>query len=171
MKYFGYLPNDFVNGEGISVSFWTAGCPHKCPGCHNQHMWNYEDGFKYKKKSEKAILNAISDNGVLRNFSVLGGEPLAPYNLRLTKRIIKKVRKKYGNKTRIFLWTGYLAQDLITRKNKKIQYILYNIDVLIDGPYIKELRDVTLPLRGSSNQHIYRIDINDLKGYLCLNEK
>lgn len=163
MRYFGYLPNDFVNGEGINVSFWTAGCPHRCPGCHNQHMWNYKDGFKYKKKSEKAILNAISDNGILRNFSILGGEPLAPYNLKLTKRIINKIRKKYGNQIKIFLWTGYSYEDLIINQNKKIKYILHNIDVLIDGLYVQELRDITLPLRGSSNQHIYRFYKSNLK--------
>ena len=111
MKYFGYMPNDFINGEGICVSLWTAGCPHKCPGCHNPEMWDKEAGRELPPNIRGKIIKAISENGIQRNFSVLGGEPLVDYNLAFVLDIIKAVRTAYPN-IKIFLWTGYTIEEI-----------------------------------------------------------
>ena len=83
----------------------------------------------------------------------MGGEPLHPNNLFLTNLVISEVRQKYPN-IKIYLWTGYLYKDLIDKSEKLLQNILNNVDVLIDGPFIQEQRDITLPMRGSKNQSI-----------------
>lgn len=160
MKYFGYMPNDFVNGESISVSFWTAGCPHRCPGCHNSEMWDYESGYNIPEDIAVKINEAISANGFLRDFSILGGEPLAICNLHIVNEIITAVRKKYGNSIKVYLWTGYTIEELQEKRDERINNILSKIDVLIDGKYIESERDITLPLRGSRNQRVLRKNID-----------
>ena len=92
----------------------------------------------------------------------MGGEPLCPENLFLTTLIIKEVRQ-YKRDTKIYLWTGHLYEDLLAKEDNRINYILNNIDVLIDGPYIQEYRDITQPMRGSTNQRI--IDLTKFKNF------
>lgn len=140
--------NDFINGEGVSVSLWMQGCPHRCPGCHNPELWNYNGGVeKTIDEVLKEIYAAISANNIQRNFSVLGGEPLCPENIEDVIQIIKNVKASFPN-IKVFIWTGYNLDEL---KNKEIfEYT----DVLITGRYIQALRDITLKWRGSSNQKI-----------------
>jgi anaerobic ribonucleoside-triphosphate reductase activating protein len=99
------------------------------------------------------IIEAIGANGIQRNFSVLGGEPLAPQNIQMTAEVVDAVRHAYPKIT-IYLWTGYEFDDLILNLTEELQQILRAINVLIDGPFIEELKDLSLKLRGSSNQHI-----------------
>lgn len=99
------------------------------------------------------ILKALKQNGVQRNLSIMGGEPLAEENLFLTAMVITEVRKHYPDII-ISLWTGYTYEKLLTRGNSQLQYILNNIDILVDGPFILAERDITLPMRGSRNQKI-----------------
>ena len=150
MKYAGLETNDYINGEGICVSFWTQGCPHHCAGCHNPQAWDYDGGIELPNDYRGQIIKAISANGLTRNFSVLGGEPLCLQNIQLTHSVISAVRTAYSD-IKIFLWTGYKLEDLQSELAKDI---LSKIDVLIDGPYIESERDVTLKLRGSKNQRI-----------------
>lgn len=140
--------NDFINGEGVSVSLWMQGCPHRCPGCHNPELWNYNGGVeKTIDEVLKEIYAAISANNIQRNFSVLGGEPLCPENIEDVIQIIKNVKASFPN-IKVFIWTGYNLDEL---KNKEIfEYT----DVLITGRYVQALRDITLKWRGSSNQKI-----------------
>lgn len=124
------------------------GCPHRCPGCHNPELWNYNGGVeKTIDEVSKEIYAAISANNIQRNFSVLGGEPLCPENIEDVIQIIKNVKASFPN-IKVFIWTGYNLDEL---KNKEIfEYT----DVLITGRYIQALRDITLKWRGSSNQKI-----------------
>lgn len=101
-------------------------------------------------------------HGIQRNFCVMGGEPLCPENLFLTTLVIKEVKKRMPY-IKIYVWTGYTYEELKSLSDYKIKYILHTIDYLIDGPYIDELRDITLPMRGSSNQRI--IDLTSHKKY------
>lgn len=151
MRYAAIENNDYINGEGMCVSFWVQGCPHKCEGCHNPEAWSFEGGQELPNDYKGNIIKAISANGVTRNFSVLGGEPLCPENLDLTLSTISAVRAAYPN-IKIFLWTGYCLEDI--KENPVIKEILEQINVLIDGPFIQEQRDITLKLRGSKNQRI-----------------
>ena len=159
MKYYGYIPNDFINGENISVSLWTAGCPHRCKGCHNSEMWDYENGYEVPIDIKGQLIKAISANGLVRNFSILGGEPLSEKNRDFILTIVQAIRTAYPS-IKIFLWTGYTIEELKNMEDKKINSILENIDVLIDGKYDESLRDVTLELRGSSNQRILKRNID-----------
>lgn len=151
MRYAAIENNDYINGEGMCVSFWVQGCPHKCEGCHNPEAWSFEGGQELPNDYKGNIIKAISANGITRNFSVLGGEPLCPENLDLTLSTISAVRAAYPN-IKIFLWTGYCLEDI--KENPVVKEILEQINVLIDGPFIQEQRDITLKLRGSKNQRI-----------------
>ena len=107
------------------------------------------------------IIEAIGANGIFRNFSVLGGEPLAPQNIQMTAEVIDAVRHAYPKIT-IYLWTGYKFEDLVLHLTPASQYlnelqqIFNNVDVIIDGPFIEELKDLSLKFRGSSNQNVRR---------------
>lgn len=153
MKYFGYMPNDLVNGQGVCVSLWTSGCPFHCEGCHNPEAWDKEAGYDVPSDIRGQLVKAISANGIERNFSILGGEPLASWNRQFVDEVITSVRAAYPN-IKIFLWTGFTAEELENIDDKHIAHILGNIDVLIDGQFILEQRDTTLPLRGSRNQRV-----------------
>ena len=152
-KYAGLITNDFANGIGTCVSFWTQGCPHHCPGCQNPETWGFQGGKELPTDIRGQIIKAICANGIIRNFSVLGGEPLCPENIEEVNKIIASVRIAYPH-IKIFLWTGYTLEELLKKENKIIQNILFNIDVLIDGPFVQKQKDLTLKLRGSSNQRI-----------------
>lgn len=152
-KYNTIIPNDVVNGEGVCVSFFVQGCPHHCPGCFNEETWDFRGGQEYMESTKWDIIKAIGANGIQRNFSVLGGEPLAPQNQQMTAEVVDAVRHAYP-KIKIFLWTGYEFDELINHLTDDLKKILLTIDVLIDGPFIEEKKDLSLKLRGSSNQHI-----------------
>lgn len=153
MRYSGLVKNDFANGKGVCVSLFTQGCPHRCKGCFNPETWDYDGGKEVPADLSQQIIQAISANGIQRNFSILGGEPLCPENREFVNNIINKVKQNYPT-IKIFIWTGYTLEDLQKENNPIINSILSNIDTLIDGPYVDELRDLTLELRGSKNQKI-----------------
>lgn len=153
MQYAGLIKNDIAAGEGVNVSFFTQGCPFHCKGCHNPQTWDFAGGKEFTPETLEDIIQSISANGVQRNLSIMGGEPLCPENIFLVSMIILKVREIYPD-IKIYLWTGYTYEELLTRLEPKIQVILDNIDYLIDGPFILEQRDITLPMRGSANQRI-----------------
>ena len=157
MRYAGIIENDVVNGEGICLSYWTQGCPHKCEGCHNPETWNFNCG---KEDSKENILNKIltllNKNNIHRNLSILGGEPLCDENIDCTMEILKQVKQRYPS-IKTFVWTGYTYEELC----KLYKDIIFdNIDVLIDGKYDKNQRDITLKLRGSKNQRVLRKNID-----------
>ena len=160
MKYAGIIRNDVAAGQGVNVTFFVQGCEQHCPGCHNQQTWDFNGGYEFTQDTMNDIINSLSANGVQRNLSIMGGEPLHPNNLFLTNLIIEEVKKVYPN-IKIYLWTGYIYENLLERNEKLLQNILENIDVLIDGPFIKEQRDITLAMRGSRNQRV--IDLKEKK--------
>ena len=158
-KYAGLMTNDFANGEGVCVSFWTQGCPHHCEGCQNPETWDFEGGLELPTDIRGQIIKAICANGITRNFSVLGGEPLCPQNIEEVDQIITSVRAAFPQ-IKIFVWTGYTLEELQKEKNEHIISILSKIDTLIDGKYIEEQRDITLKLRGSANQRVLQRGID-----------
>ena len=154
MRYAGIIKNDIAAAPGVCVSFFTQGCPHHCPGCHNPETWDFAKGKTATiDEITDEIIAAIGANGVHRNFSILGGEPMAPQNSALTMKVIQKIRLKYPH-IKIFLWSGYTLEELKSIKSIYIGSILRDIDVLIDGRFEQDKRDLTLHLRGSSNQRI-----------------
>lgn len=162
MRVAGIIEDDIADcDDGIAVSLWTVGCPHHCKGCHNQNLWDYGAGQDIPIKTViNEIKEKINKNGIMRNFSVLGGEPLDPQNIKDVDEVLKEVRSAYPN-IKIYLWTGYTFEELSEREDA--QNVLKNVDVLIEGRYIEELR-ADLPLRGSSNQRVY-INGENMKFY------
>lgn len=150
VRYAGLDKNDIVNGKGFNVSFWAQYCPHKCKGCHNPETWAKDGGtlIEYNQLLQE-IIEAIKANGIIRNFSILGGEPLCEENIYLVNSLIKDIKKIYPD-ILIYCWTGYDFEEI----KEKYKEILKDIDVLIDGNFILEKRDITLQLRGSSNQRV-----------------
>jgi anaerobic ribonucleoside-triphosphate reductase activating protein len=154
MRYAAIKENDIVDGEGVCVSFWVQGCPHRCKGCHNPETWSFNGGFEIDdNKLLKKIIKLINKNGVQRNLSILGGEPLCIQNKNFIAKLIIKTKQLFPN-IKIYLWTGYKIEDLKNMMDNTINIILKNIDVLIDGPFIEEQKDITLKLRGSKNQRV-----------------
>lgn len=151
MRYAKIMSNDIVDGEGVCVSFWTQGCPHRCVGCHNPETWDFNEGIEKEPSILiETILTLLRKNNVKRNLSILGGEPLCPQNIDFIFELCQQVKEKYPD-TKIFLWTGYYKEKLKQEIQNKIEKY---IDILIDGPFILEQRDLTLKLRGSRNQRI-----------------
>ena len=152
MRYASIIENDMVNGEGVCVSFWTQGCPHRCPGCHNPETWDFEGGTEiHHEDLFKKIDEAMTANNIPRNFSVLGGEPLCKENFNTTAIVVGYVHMKYPDR-KIFLWTGYEIEHL--PNNRFYNSLLSKIDVLITGPYKEECRDISQKWIGSTNQEI-----------------
>lgn len=151
VKFAAINKNDFINGEGVCVSLWVQGCPHHCKGCHNPKQWDFNGGqYKDNDILVEEIIDAITANGIQRNFSVLGGEPFAPQNMPDVYEIIFKVKQKFPN-IKVYVWSGYTLEEL---QEMYLPKLLDNVDVLIDGRFILAERDITLKLRGSKNQRI-----------------
>lgn len=146
-------PNDIVNGEGIVVSVFVQGCPHHCKGCFNKETWNFEGGEPFTDKDEEEVLKLLDADNINRNLSVLGGEPLCPENIDGVLSLCKYI-KENRPKTKIYVWSGYLFEDLIDKYGSNI---FENIDVLIDGQFQEDKKNLMLKLRGSSNQKIINI--------------
>ena len=157
MQYAGLIKNDFSAAPGVSVSFYTQGCPHRCPGCHNPETWDFKGGKEFTANILEEIIEALQANGIKRSFCILGGEPLCPENEFLTCMVVRHVKEKLPD-TEIYVWTGYTYDQLRANANPHLQNVLQLIDYVIDGPYIEAERDITLPMRGSRNQRVIKID-------------
>lgn len=154
MRYAGMIKNDIAAGEGVNVSFFTQGCHFHCMGCHNPQTWDFQGGKEFTPDTLEELLKALSANGIQRNLSIMGGEPLCPENVFLVNMIILEVKKIFPD-IKIYIWTGYTYEELLERLDEpKIGAILDNIDYLIDGRFEIGERDISLPMRGSRNQRV-----------------
>jgi anaerobic ribonucleoside-triphosphate reductase activating protein len=155
MRYSGIIYNDITAAPGLCVSFFTQGCPHHCHNCHNPQTWDFEGGKEFRPELLDEIVEALTANGIERSLCIMGGEPLCSENEFLTLLVIKTVKEKLPD-TPIYIWTGYFYEELL-KKGGHMDQILEMADYLIDGPYIEDLRDITLEMRGSSNQRIIKL--------------
>lgn len=153
MQYSGLILNDMSAAPGVSVTFFSQGCPHRCPGCHNPETWDFKGGKEFTADVLDEICEALVAQGVQRNLCIMGGEPLCPENIFLSNLVVRTVKERVPE-AKIYVWTGYTLEKLVQESNKHVMDLLSQADVLIDGPYIESLRDVTLKMRGSSNQRI-----------------
>ena len=158
MRYSGLIKNDITAAPGLCVSFFTQGCPHHCPGCHNPETWDFNRGKEFTNDTLKEILEALTAQNIHRDLCIMGGEPLCQENAFLTRLIIQEVRK-HAPGTKIYIWSGYTYEELKANQNPHIADSLRLADVLIDGPYIEAERDITLDMRGSRNQRV--IDLSE----------
>ena len=153
MRYSGLILNDITAAPGLCVSFFTQGCPHHCPGCHNPGTWAFDGGKEFTNDTLHKILEGLTAQGIKRNLCIMGGEPLCEDNAFLTHMVIQEVRKKVPG-VKVYVWSGYVYEDLLRSTNPHVRGALELADVLIDGPYIAAERDLTLDMRGSRNQRI-----------------
>lgn len=156
MRYNTIKYNDIANGPGIAVSVYLQGCPHHCTNCFNPETWDFNGGLEFTTETLQSILNGLTANNVKRHLAILGGEPLCKDNLFLTLLIVSTVKNALPD-TKIYIWTGYLYENLANQTDTHLKQILRLADVLIDGPYIEKERDITLPMRGSRNQRIIHL--------------
>lgn len=112
MRYAGIIKNDIAAGEGVNVTFFTQGCPFHCEGCHNPQTWDFLGGKEFTADTIADIIKSLGANGIERNLSIMGGEPLCPENIFLTQMLITTVKEKYP-KIKIYVWTGYAYEDLV----------------------------------------------------------
>lgn len=151
MRYAGLIKNDFAAAPGTSVTFFTQGCPHKCEGCQNPDTWDFAGGKEFEADVLQDIVKALEANGIKRKLCIMGGEPLCQENQFLTFLVVNSIKERLPD-TEIYLWTGYNLDDL--NISGRLKQILELTNCVIDGPYIAEQRDITLPMRGSRNQRI-----------------
>lgn len=152
MRYAQIRNMDISNGEGIGASLFVQGCHFHCKGCHNPEQWSFDGGKLYTEKEEAAILEIV-DKPYIKRFSVLGGEPLELCNLSELLCLIKRIKQKRPD-IKIWLYTGYTWEVLQDSDNEMMKKIFDNIDVLVDGQFIEEEKDLSLSFRGSRNQRL-----------------
>lgn len=158
MKYAGIIKNDFAAAPGVCLSFFVQGCPIQCKGCHNADLQDFTKGKELTSEVINDIIKSLKANNIMRTFCLMGGEPLCDENILTSLKVVEAVRKAYPQ-IKIYIWTGYILEELqrFTKYPNELKTILHNANYLIDGPYIEKLRDITLPLRGSSNQRIIEL--------------
>lgn len=160
MNYHKIEKTSIANGEGIRVVLWVSGCSLHCRGCHNPETWNINSGTLFNENAKEELFEAL-DKPYIQGITFSGGHPLEYENLPKVYDLIKEIREKYPKKD-IWLYTGYTLSindfdntvDIGWDNGLLRNYILAMCDVVVDGKYIDELRDITLKWRGSSNQRV-----------------
>ncbi|WP_022818775.1 anaerobic ribonucleoside-triphosphate reductase activating protein [Fusobacterium russii] len=155
MNYSGIKYADMINGIGIRVSLFVSGCNHACKNCFNVETWNPKYGEKFTEKQEDEIILFFKKYGkTIKGLSLLGGDPTYPKNINPLIKFIKKFKAELPDKD-IWIWSGFTWEEILAEPKRK--ELISLCDVLIDGKYIDELKDLNLKWRGSSNQRV--IDI------------
>ena len=138
------------NGLGVRTVLWVSGCDIHCHNCHNQQTWDFNSGILFTEETMQEILYDLSKR-YIKGLTLSGGHPLDPHNAPEVLKIVKRVKMVFPNKD-IWIYSGYVWEDII--KDETLREILKYTDVLVDGAYVDELRDISLAFRGSSNQRI-----------------
>ena len=149
MKYASILKADIANGTGFRVSLFVSGCARKCPGCFNQEAQDENFGKLFDEKAKQKIFKEL-EHEWCKGLSLLGGDPLSKLsdNRKTIIAFCKEVKEKFPTKD-IWCWSGYTLEEI--KADKNMVDILQYIDVLVDGPFLEEQKDLTIPFRGSSN--------------------
>ncbi len=150
MKMAGFYDESISNGLGWRAVLFVSGCPHHCPGCHNQEAQNFDYGTEFNKQE---IIKRIEENSILKGITISGGEPLCKENVAEVVDFIKDVKKAKPN-FNVWCYTGYTIEELMERGDEATQEALKEIDVLVDGEFKEAQKDPTLKFRGSKNQRI-----------------
>lgn len=159
MNYATIKKMDVANGPGLRVSVFVSGCSHHCKGCFNQEVWDFSYGEPFTAETEEAILKYLA-NKHITGLSLLGGEPLERQNQRGLLPLLRKVKELYPQKT-IWCYSGYDFEKEIKTKMLGIweeteEFFSY-LDILVDGRFVEEQKDLTLRFRGSANQRIIKV--------------
>ena len=161
MNYHNIKTDDMLNGDGLRVTCWVSGCSIGCFNCYNPQTWDFNSGIPFTEETMQELLYDLS-KPYIKGLTLSGGHPLDPHNLPEVYKIVKRVRMVFPNKD-IWLYTGYTWEQIIEKDKIYEDHevnspspldVVKLCDVLVDGAYVDELRDISLAFRGSSNQRI-----------------
>ena len=162
MRYHNITKDDMLNGDGLRVVLWVAGCNHCCPECQNPVTWDPNGGLPFGEAERKEIFAEL-DKDYVSGITFSGGDPLHPANITEVTALAREIREKYPDKT-IWLYTGFLWEDI-----KDLPFLKY-VDVLVDGPFVEAEKDVTLHWKGSANQRVIDVKKSLAQGSVVLYE-
>ena len=161
MNYASVRTCDIANGEGVRVTLFVSGCTHRCKGCFNPDQWSFDYGEPFTREVEDSIMKALEPD-FIAGLTLLGGEPMEPENQRALVPFLRRFREKFGERKTLWVYTGCVYEKLKMAdeyrwRTEVTDEFLRMIDVLVDGPFVEELKDISLRFRGSSNQRILRL--------------
>jgi len=159
MRYAGLIKDDVNNGDGVGLTLFTQFCPHHCRGCQNPETWSKTGGLEYTNSVYNDIINYFMEHKYATRLTLSGGDPICSPDI--TQPLCKKI-KEIRPDVKIWLYTGYIFENI--KDNPILEYI----DVMVDGPFIMEQRDITLRFRGSANQRIIDVQESIKKGETVL---
>ena len=156
MNYAAIKNCDIANGPGVRISLFVSGCTHHCKGCFNSEAWDFEYGQPFTQQTIDELLEMLKPDYV-KGLTVLGGEPFEPENQPAVLELLRQMKARFPEKT-VWAFTGYLLdRDILSGRlgpqEITMEYLSY-VDVLVDGPFVLEKKDLMLRFRGSSNQRI-----------------
>ena len=159
--YYGNIKNfDIADGEGVRVSLFVSGCTHHCKNCFNPQTWNFCYGKEFTKEVEDELLKMLEPS-YIAGLTLLGGEPMEPQNQAGLLPFVKRVKEKFGDTKNIWCYSGYtLDEQLLKPSRARCEHtdeLLSYIDVLVDGEFVEELKNISLKFRGSSNQRVINV--------------
>ena len=183
INYHNITHDDMNNGDGLRVVLWLSGCSHHCYNCQNPQTWNPDSGISFDESAKQEIFNELSKD-YISGITFSGGDPLYENNLDEVLKLVKQIRISFPEKT-IWLYTGFcwnyimcsftgLQANCVVLDKKDIEVwekrrkIISNVDVLVDGEYIDEQKDLTLNWRGSKNQHVINVKQSLKQGKVVL---
>lgn len=170
MNYAEIKKTDVANGPGVRVSLFVSGCTHHCLGCFNQETWDFHFGQPFTSEIEDELLRLL-DQEYISGLTVLGGEPFEPANQRALLPFLKKVKQKFPHKS-IWCYSGYLLdQELWQQSRARCEVtdeMLSLIDVLVDGEFVQERKNISLAFRGSENQRLIDMAKSRKQNRVCL---
>ncbi|HBL81573.1 MAG TPA: anaerobic ribonucleoside-triphosphate reductase activating protein [Clostridiales bacterium] len=173
MNYSAIKTHDVANGIGVRVSLFVSGCTHHCKDCFNAETWDFAFGDPFGDAQVQQILEALKPD-YIKGFSLLGGEPFEPQNQHVLAPLLKKIKQAYPDKT-IWCYSGYLLDtELLSKSRARCEVtdeMLSYIDILVDGEFVAEKKDLNLRFRGSSNQRIIDVPTTLQAGKVVLSKE
>ncbi|MCI9041670.1 anaerobic ribonucleoside-triphosphate reductase activating protein [Dubosiella newyorkensis] len=172
MNYGTIKKYDIANGLGVRTTLFVSGCTNHCPGCFQKETWDFDYGKPYTEKTEQDILDSL-DHEYIDGLTLLGGEPFEFSNQEALIRLLRKVKERFPTKS-IWCYTGFvLDQDLLLggkRHGPYTEEMLSYLNVLVDGPFQEERKNIMLKFRGSENQRIIDVPASLAKQEIVLLE-
>ena len=152
MNYANIKYNDIANGYGVRTSLFVSGCRNNCPNCFNKDAQNFKYGNPFTDEVADNIIESVKENHY-KGITILGGEPMEPENASELIKFVRKFREVYGDSKDIWLFTGYIYEDLLQYDDDRTR-LAEVVDIIVDGPFIEAKKSIILQFRGSSNQRI-----------------
>lgn len=165
MHYANIKNNDIANGPGVRVSLFVSGCTHRCKGCFNEVAWDFEYGEPFTEETVTRILEMLRPNHI-KGLTLLGGEPFEPQNQGAIVKLLRRVKEEYPNKS-IWSFSGYVFEKITSGTLgdwEVTKEFLSYLDVLVDGPFVEEKKNLNLRFRGSENQRLIDIPASLAQG-------